>query len=114
MKHLSKLLVVALLAVGLNNVQAQDENNPWQVSFGVNAIDVYPTDDVSSFGNEFFNATTTGTFFHLFPTFLYPNTLVTDFLLELEVLLNRIDKLGDVSVDDFLTTLLTVLLNMPF
>ncbi len=41
MRHLSKLLVVALLTVGFNSIQAQDENNPWQVSFGVNAIDVY-------------------------------------------------------------------------
>src|SRR5680860_1891619 len=62
MKHLSKLLVVTLLLVGAVSMQAQDENNPWQVSFGVNAIDVYPTSDdnfptqTSSFGNELFNA----------------------------------------------------------
>ena len=45
MKQLSRLLVVGLLLIGFNNIQAQDENNPWQVSFGVNAIDVYPTND---------------------------------------------------------------------
>ena len=48
MKHLSKLLVVAVLVFGVNNLQAQDENNPWQISFGVNAVDVYPTNDAST------------------------------------------------------------------
>ncbi|OYQ36639.1 cell envelope biogenesis protein OmpA [Flavobacterium cyanobacteriorum] len=38
MKHLNKLFVAALLAMGLN-AQAQDENNPWLVSFGANAVD---------------------------------------------------------------------------
>jgi len=57
MKHLCKLLVVALLFVGFNSLQAQDEDNPWAVRFGVNAVDNFPTSDVSSFGNQFFNAT---------------------------------------------------------
>jgi len=48
MKHFSKIVVAALLVFGLNNVQAQDENNPWQVSVGVNAIDVFPTNDNST------------------------------------------------------------------
>ena len=38
MKHLNKLFAVVLLAVGFN-VNAQDENNPWAVSFGANAVD---------------------------------------------------------------------------
>jgi len=62
MKHLSKLVIAAFLFIGFNSVQAQDENNPWQFTFGVNAVDVYPTGDdnfptqTSSFGNELFNA----------------------------------------------------------
>ncbi len=40
MKKISKLLVVLILASwGLN---AQNEANPWQLSVGVNAVDVYP------------------------------------------------------------------------
>jgi len=37
MRHLNKLFVAALLALGLN-AQAQDEDNPWAISFGVNAV----------------------------------------------------------------------------
>jgi outer membrane protein OmpA-like peptidoglycan-associated protein len=100
MKHLSKLLVVALLVVGLNNLHAQDENNPWQVAFGVNAIDVYPTDDVSSFGNEYFNATD---HWNILPSISYVSVskFVGDgFSVGARGSLNRIDKFGDTSVDD--------------
>ncbi|MFT4831242.1 MAG: OOP family OmpA-OmpF porin [Psychroserpens sp.] len=100
MKHLSKLLVVALLAVGFNNLHAQDENNPWQVSFGVNAIDVYPTGDVSSFGNEYFNV---NDHWNILPSISYVSVskYVGDgFSIGARGTLNRISKLGDVSVDD--------------
>ena len=38
MKHLNKIFVAAMMAVGVSS-QAQDSNNPWAISFGVNAID---------------------------------------------------------------------------
>jgi OOP family OmpA-OmpF porin len=38
MKHLNKLFVAMLLLAGLSS-QAQDSNNPWALSFGVNAVD---------------------------------------------------------------------------
>ena len=38
MKHLNKIFVAVLLAMGLN-AQAQDSNNPWAITFGVNAVD---------------------------------------------------------------------------
>ncbi|WP_418264283.1 OmpA family protein [Flavobacterium faecale] len=38
MKHLNKFLVAVLMVSGLTS-QAQDGNNPWAVSFGVNAVD---------------------------------------------------------------------------
>ena len=100
MKHLSKLLVVALLVVGINSIQAQDDNNPWQVQFGVNAIDVYPTGDVSSFGNEFFNA---NDHWNILPSISYVGVskYVGDgFSVGARGSLNKISKLGDVSVDD--------------
>lgn len=100
MKHLSKLLVVALLVVGINSIQAQDENNPWQVQFGVNAIDVYPTGDVSSFGNEFFNV---NDHWNILPSISYVGVskyVGGGFSLGARGSLNKIDKLGDVSVDD--------------
>ena len=38
MKHLNKIFVAAMMAVGVSS-QAQDSNNPIAISFGVNAID---------------------------------------------------------------------------
>lgn len=37
MRHLNKLLVAALMLMGLTT-QAQDEDNPWAISFGMNAV----------------------------------------------------------------------------
>ncbi|WP_452220129.1 OmpA family protein [Lacinutrix salivirga] len=59
MKNLSRLLFTMLLALSFSNVNAQDENNPWAVSFGVNAVDVYPVGEDAPQGDyfdEFFNA----------------------------------------------------------
>ena len=47
MKHLNKLFAVALLFAGLTS-QAQDSNNPWALSFGVNGVDT----KVSAVGND--------------------------------------------------------------
>ena len=38
MKHLNKLLVAVMMVMGLSS-HAQDSNNPWAISFGVNAVD---------------------------------------------------------------------------
>ena len=100
MKHLSKLLVVALLVVGYNNIQAQDENNPWQISFGVNAVDVYPTGDVSSFGDEFFNASD---HWNILPSISYVSVskAVGDgFSVGARGSLNKITNFGDTEVGD--------------
>ncbi|MFD2822607.1 OmpA family protein [Lacinutrix iliipiscaria] len=59
MKNLSRLLLAMLLVLGFSNTYAQDENNPWAVSFGVNAVDVYPVGEDAPQGDyfdEFFNA----------------------------------------------------------
>ncbi len=100
MKHLSKLLVVALLVMGFNNIQAQDENNPWQVSFGANAVDVFPTGDVSSFGNQLFNATDN---WNILPSISYvavSKSVGDGFSVGARGSLNKISKWGDVEVSD--------------
>ncbi|WP_432222494.1 OmpA family protein [Flavobacterium sp. TMP13] len=38
MKHLNKILVAVMMVMGLTS-HAQDSNNPWAISFGVNAVD---------------------------------------------------------------------------
>jgi outer membrane protein OmpA-like peptidoglycan-associated protein len=106
MKQLSRLLVVGLLLIGFNNIQAQDENNPWQISFGVNAIDVYPTNDqdaaypTGGLFDEYFNV---NDHWNILPSISYVSVskYVGDgFSLGVRGSLNRITKLGDVRVDD--------------
>jgi outer membrane protein OmpA-like peptidoglycan-associated protein len=110
MKQLSRLLVVGLLVFGLNNIQAQDENNPWQISFGVNAIDVYPTGDedaltnfgfeTGSFGSEYFNL---NDHWNILPSISYvavTKSVGDHFSIGARGSLNRISKLGDVDADD--------------
>jgi outer membrane protein OmpA-like peptidoglycan-associated protein len=51
MKHLNKLLVAVMMVMGLSS-HAQDSNNPWAISFGVNAVD---TRTSSGSGSGFFD-----------------------------------------------------------
>ena len=50
MKNLSRLILTALLVLVVVNVNAQDKNNPWQVTVGVNAVDALGIDQ--QVGNE--------------------------------------------------------------
>ena len=110
MKHLSKLLVVALIFVGFNNIQAQDENNPWQISFGINAIDAFPTNDpaaLSNFGfetgalfQEYFNVNDHWNILPSVSTVSVSRYIGDGFSVGVRGSLNRINKLGDVRVDD--------------
>ncbi len=106
MKQLSRLLVVGLLVIGFNNVQAQDEDNPWQVSFGANAIDVFPTNDqdaaypTGTLFSEYFNA---NDHWNILPSISYvavSKSVGDGFSVGARGSLNRISKLGDVSADD--------------
>ena len=54
MKQL-KLAVIAIFAlVTVSSVNAQDENNPWAVSFGANAVDVRSTGDFSDHIKDYY------------------------------------------------------------
>ncbi len=60
MKNLKSLALTFALLVFAANVNAQDDNNPWQISVGINAVDVYPVGEVSpqgDFFDEFYNVT---------------------------------------------------------
>ena len=110
MKQLSRLLVVALILLGVNNIQAQDEDNPWQFTIGINAIDVFPTNsDPASFlppyetgglFDEFFNA---NDHWNILPSVSYlgVSRYVGDgFSVGVRGSLNRISKLGETRIDD--------------
>ncbi|GAA4968602.1 OmpA family protein [Algibacter aquimarinus] len=44
-----------LLVLGYSNVNAQDENNPWQITLGINAVDAYPSGDGAPFSETIFS-----------------------------------------------------------
>ncbi len=107
MKHLSKLLVVLLVFIGFNGIHAQDGNNPWQIGFGVNAVDAFPTGDsdasfqTGSVFSEFFNA---NDHWNILPSLSYVSVnryLGDGFTVGLTGSINRIDDLGDTRVDNF-------------
>ena len=58
MKNLNRLILTTLLVFAIGNVNAQDENNPWQITIGVNAVDVFPVGEDAPQGDyfqEFYN-----------------------------------------------------------
>ncbi|MGL2965544.1 OmpA family protein [Flavobacterium sp. XGLA_31] len=57
MKHLNKLFVAMLMLAGFSS-QAQDSNNPWAISFGVNAVDtrVSAASKLEDQFSQYFNA----------------------------------------------------------
>jgi OOP family OmpA-OmpF porin len=57
MKNLSRLLLMVLLIASFSSVNAQDKNNPWVVTIGINAVDPYPVGEDAPQGpwfDEFF------------------------------------------------------------
>ncbi len=94
MKHLNKLFVAVLMAMGLN-AQAQDENNPWAISFGANAVDTR-FGQASTFGDmfsEYFNAKDN---WNILPSVSYLNVsrhVGSDFSFGITGSVNKIDKL---------------------
>ena len=94
MKHLNKLFVAALMAVGLNT-HAQDENNPWALSFGVNAVSTR-FGAASEFGDQFSGYFNTKEHWNVLPSVSYVSVArhVGDgFSFGLTGSVNKIDRL---------------------
>ena len=53
MKKIYSLFIALTMIFGLTTLQAQDKDNPWQISFGTNAVDVEA--DTNTSITEFFN-----------------------------------------------------------
>ena len=101
MKQL-KLAVIALFTlVTISNVNAQDENNPWAVSFGVNVVDFYGGSDFVDqiedlFGNKDWN---------ILPSISRISAekyLDKGFSLQLAGSINKIEHYADLDDSDFL------------
>lgn len=103
MKHLSRFLLASMFVLCFSSVQAQDENNPWGISIGVNAVDFYPTGNDApngGFGDEFFN---TGDHWNILPAVSrigLSRYIGGGFVLEGAGSINSIEKFGDRSVDN--------------
>jgi OOP family OmpA-OmpF porin len=100
MKHLKKLLVAVLMVMGLapQASHAQDSNNPWAISFGVNAVD---TRTSSGAGSGFFDQHFSQPFavkdnWNILPSLSYIGVsryVGSGFSLGLQGSVNKIDKL---------------------
>ena len=101
MKHLKKVLFVLVLFASIS-MSAQDENNPWSVDFGVNAVDFYPTNQ-AGMGGWFDEYVNINDHYNLIPSISRVRVgryLGDGFSLGLAGSLNKIDKMGDAPASD--------------
>ncbi len=106
MKHFKVAFLAVLITIGFTQLNAQDKNNPWQIGFGVNAVDYSPTNPNNgvewgqAWFTEFFNAEE---HYNMIPaiTRVSVGKYLTDgFSFEIAVSLNKIEFIGDLAADD--------------
>lgn len=103
MKNLSRLMFALLLVIGYSNANAQDDNNPWQFSFGVNAVDLFPVGEDAPLGgyfDEYFNLSDHYNMVPSLSTFTVSKYMGDNFSFGVGGSLNRIDKVGDATAED--------------
>lgn len=109
MKHLRIALIALLVVATYSNVNAQDENNPWAISLGVNAVDFYPTNhpsmltpsgDSAGWYDQFANAKNHYNIIPSISRISVGKYLDSGFSLEFAGSLNKIKKIGDNTVSD--------------
>ncbi len=109
MKNLSRLFFIAVLLVCFSTTNAQDKNNPWAFSIGVNAVDAYPVGENSPQGeyfDEYFNVEDHWNILPSISRIAVSRYLSDGFTFTAAGTINRIDKFGsiyDVAADDELT-----------
>lgn len=100
MKNLSRLLFAMLLVLGYSNVDAQDKNNPWQITIALNAVDAYPNGDGGAFSetifDEFVNVEDHYNILPSLSTISVSKYIGDGFSFGVAGSLNKIDKWGDV------------------
>jgi outer membrane protein OmpA-like peptidoglycan-associated protein len=103
MKNFKLAILALLLVVSFNNIQAQDENNPWAVGFGINAVDFYPVNPQTDWGGNWFNEYyNIGDHWNIVPAisrFTVGRYLSDGFIFELDGSFNQITHLGDEEVE---------------
>lgn len=101
MKNLSRLLFAVVLLMSFSTTFAQDKNNPWAVTIGANAVDLYPVGENAPQGDyfdEYFNVTDHWNVFPSLSTISISRYLSDGFTFTATGSLNRIDKVGSVDV----------------
>ncbi|MDC1505609.1 MAG: OmpA family protein [Winogradskyella sp.] len=100
MKNLSRLLFVTVLLISFSTSNAQDKNNPWAISFGINAVDLYPVGEDAPSGeyfDEFFNATDHWNTFASISRVAVSKYLSDGFTFTAGGTINKISKLGSID-----------------
>ena len=119
MKHLNILLVAVLFIVGVSVTNAQDQNNPWSIEVGVNAVDFFPIqqsdfgkystvetvngNDYTTKGGLFEKYLNVGDHWNMVPTISAIKVgryVGNGFTFVAVGTVNKIEKVGDYSVDD--------------
>ncbi|MGK0385672.1 MAG: OOP family OmpA-OmpF porin, partial [Patiriisocius sp.] len=110
MKHLNSILVTALVLLVMGVTNAQDENNPWAIEVGVNAVDTFPAglrDGQSSEdgqnGNlfsEYFNVEDHWNILPAVSRIAVGRYIGSGFTLAAVGTINRLEKAGDVELDN--------------
>jgi OOP family OmpA-OmpF porin len=108
MKHLKITLLVLLFIAGLGNVNAQDEDNPWAIGIGINAVDFYPVNSQSlkfrgyggSWFEEFANASDHYNTSSTFSRISVGRYIKNSFSVELAGSMNKIEHVGTEIVND--------------
>ena len=97
MKNLSRLVLALLLFVSFSSVNAQDENNPWAIAFGVNAVDVFPVGEDAPQGDyfdEFYNVKDHWNILPSLSTISVSRYLKNNFSVQARGSVNKIEKWG--------------------
>ncbi|MCX7551214.1 OmpA family protein [Xanthomarina sp. F2636L] len=103
MKNLSRLLFAMLLMLSFSNINAQDENNPWAISLGVNAVDFYPTGEDAPLGDyfdEYFNARDHWNILPSLSSLTVSKYFSNGFSFGVTGSVNKIESWGDADVSD--------------
>jgi outer membrane protein OmpA-like peptidoglycan-associated protein len=88
-----------LLVFGYSNVNAQDQNNPWQITIGVNAVDAYPSGDGIPFSETIFSKFVDTDNYNILPSLstISVSKYINDgFSFGVTGSLNKIEKWGEV------------------
>jgi len=110
MKHLNSILVAALILLVGGVANAQDENNPWAIEVGVNAVDLYPIgleDGQETYSasrgelfDEYFNVEDHWNILPSVSKISVGRYIGSGFTFAAVGTINRIETIGDVAIDD--------------